>query len=208
MNKSLLRKFCESPRRKLIVVIATVVIGLVVLVPMVDEYFDIRENYMTLADELDFSRETVASLPSLESQVLKVSGELKSLEDRTVTGQNVSQYRSRLVGLIRDADCKVRRLEVSQPTRRPWLENDNPRLQKIPPGTTVTKTPFSLEKRSVTLLVDGTMENIQELMKQLNEDHSFAYPNRLKLHTNNRRRGVVTLEMEMWLFALGRQAAI
>ncbi|NOY43197.1 MAG: hypothetical protein GXP26_15360 [Planctomycetes bacterium] len=207
MNESLIRKFCESSHRKLIVVIATIAIGLVVLIPLVDEYFDIKESCRALADKLDCAHQTAKTLPDIEGQVLRLTGELRELEKRAVSEKGVSQYRRKLVELIRSADCRVRRLEVSQPTLRPWLENDDPLQQIVPKGMAVKKTPFTLERRSVLLLVDGTMGNVRSLLEQLHKDKALAYPSRLDLRTNAGRGGSVTLEMEMWLFALGRQTA-
>ncbi len=202
-----IRKFCESSHRKLIVVIATTVIGLLVLVPLVDDYFDIKENCKALVDELDCAQQTVKTLPGIEEQVVRLTGELRELEKRAVSEREVSQYRRKLVELIRSADCRVRRLEVSQPALRPWVENDDPLHQTLPKGMAVKKTPFTLERRSVLMLVDGTMDNVQNLLERLDKDKAFAYPSRLDLRTNARREGAVTLEMELLLFALGRQTA-
>ncbi len=205
MNKSLIRKFCESPQRKLIVVIATTTIGLFVWVPLVDEYFDVKASYATLTDELGLARQTAKTLPSLEEQLVQLAEQLEELEKRAVTEGTLSRYRSQLVEHIRGADCRVRKLDVSPPTRRPWVKDDDPLQQTLAKGPTVQKTPFILEKRTVSFLVDGTMENIQNLLEQLHKDKTFAHLNRMSLHTKGRDGGVVTLEIDMWLFALERQ---
>jgi len=208
MIESPIRKFCESSRRKLIVVIVTAATGLLVLIPLVDEYFDARDKYTALADELDNARHTARALPELEEHVVQITGKLTEMEGRTVTARTVSRYRSQLVELIRDADCRVRRFDVSLPALRPWHQNDDPRRQAVPQtGAIAEKTPFALERRSVTLLVDGTIDNVQNLLEQLHKDKTFAYPSRVDLHTNGQRGSSVTLEMEMWLFALERQTA-
>ena len=204
MNESPIRRFCESSHRKLIVVIVTTLVGLVVLIPLVDDYFDKKESRRTLADELDRARQTAKTLPTYEKRVVKVTGELNEFEARSVSAQTVSRYRSKLVDLIRGADCQVRRLDVGTPTLRPWLEQDHPLTKPVAVGTAAKKTPFTLERRSATLLVDGTMDQINGLLEQIHEDETFSYPRRLDLHSSGRRGESVTLELELWLFALGR----
>jgi hypothetical protein len=69
------------------------------------------------------------------------------------------------------------------------------------------KTPFTLERRNVVLLVDGSMEGLQKLLGQLHEDDSMAYLHRLELQPTSRESGKVTLHIELWLFALSRLKA-
>ncbi|MCG8450747.1 MAG: hypothetical protein MI725_14350 [Pirellulales bacterium] len=207
MNESPLRKFCESQHRWLIVAIVTTLFGLLVTIPLVDDYFDKKESRSALTEELDNARRTAKTLPEFEKRVAELTQELELVESREVSEKSVSRYRSTLVGMVRSAGCQVRRIDVSQPTVRPWNKNDDP-LKKTPVATDPkNKTPFSLERRRVLLLVDGPMESIHGLLKGLNEDKTFAYPRRLELQSATGTEGKVTLELEMWLFALGRQKA-
>src|SRR5262245_51404082 len=103
MNESLLRKFCESPRRKLIVATVTILLGLAVVTPLVDDYFDKRESRRALAEELDRAHQTARQLPALEKQVAAVVEKLDAMEARSVSEETVSGYRTRLVEMIRDS---------------------------------------------------------------------------------------------------------
>jgi len=207
MNESPIRKFCESTHRKLIVAIVSTLVGLVVLIPLVDDYFDKEESRKTLAEELDQARQTAKMLPAYEERAAAIAQEIGEFEARSVSQKSISQYRSKLVKLIRASDCKVRRLEVSAPTSRPWLENDNPLKNPVTKGSAAKKTPFTLVRRSVALTVDGTMGNISSLLEKLYKEKTFAYPRRLDLHGVGRHGGAVAVELELWLFALERQGA-
>ncbi len=204
MNESPIRRFCESTHRKLIVVIVTTVVGLVVLIPLADDYFDKKESRRALAEELDRARQTAKMLPEYEERVTALVEEMDTYEVRLVSQKSLSQYRSKLVDLIRDSDCKVRRFDVGVPIARPWIENDNPLKSTKSKGSADKKTPFTLERRSVALTVDGPMDNIIGFLEKLQEDKSFAYPRRLKLHSIGRQGGSVAVELELWLFALNR----
>jgi hypothetical protein len=203
MNESLLRAFCESNHRQLIVAIVTTLAGLVVLVPLVDDYFDKRESRRTLREDLDRARETELTLPAFEKRVAELEATAQQLEDRTVSDALVSQYRTNLMEMVRQAGCQVRRLEVGGSAHRPWLEEDNP-LQATAPTPTANKTPFQLERRSLNLSVDGEMATIHNLLEQLEQDKTIAYPRRVQLHSAGGRGASATLELELWLFALIR----
>jgi hypothetical protein len=205
MNESLIRKFCESRHRKLIVIIATSLFGLLVLIPLVDDYFTKKESHSALTDELDRARQTAEGLPLIEQQVAEIASKLAAMESRAISKASISRYRNKVVELVRDTGCQVRRFDVSTPTLRAWMQNDNPLETTKSTDAKIKKTPFSLEKRSVVLLVDGSMENLRKFLGQLNEEDSLAYLNRLQLQSNARGNEQVTLEIEMWLFALGRQ---
>ena len=207
MNESPLRRFCESEHRWLIVAIVTTIFGLLVLFPLVDDYFDKKVGHATLVEELKTAQQTVETLPKIEEQVNQLNEELALIESREISAEDVSRYRSEIVELVRQKDCQVRRIDVSKPAVRPWYKQDDPLLNTVSGGAAKNKTPFSLERRSVVLLVDGTMESVQDLLKGLHEGKTFAYPRRLQLQSTNANDDKVTLELEMWIFALTRLKA-
>jgi len=201
MNDSLLRRFCESPHRKLIVVIATTVLGVVVLIPLADEYFDKKESYASSAVELDRAFQTAETLPMFEQRVADLESQLHLLEERSVSEASISRYRSRLVDLVRKTGCQMRRLDVSTPTTRAWYREDDPLRPRVPTETKET-TPFLLERRSVHLAVDGPIVSLYEFLDELLTDKTFAYPNRIQMHNGGRAGDQVSLELELWVFAL------
>lgn len=207
MNESPLQKLADSQHRWLIVAIVTIIFGLLVMIPLVDVYFDKKESRSTLTEELDVARLTAEKLPEFEKRVARITSELEQIESREVTEETVSRYRSSLVEMVREAGCQVRRIDVSLPATRAWIKDDDPLEGKVVSGAPNTKTPFHLETRSVALQVGGTMENVQGLLKQLYKDNKFAYPRRVELQSTNSQDGDVTLELEMWLFALERHRA-
>jgi len=195
MNESPIRRFCESTHRKLIVVIVTALVGLVVLIPLADDYFDKKESRRTLTEELDRAHQTAKMLPDYEERLTALTQEMGEYETRSVSQKSISQYRSRLVELIRDSDCKVRRLEVSAPTARPWLENDDPLKKTVAKRPAAKKTPFTLLRSRVALTVDGPMENINGFLEKLHQEKTFAYPHRLELHRVGHQGGSVAVEL-------------
>jgi hypothetical protein len=204
MNDSLIRKFCESRHRWLIVATLTGLVALAVLLPMVDDFFDKRSSRSELTDQLEAARQTAESLPQLEKQSAAVKKDLEALETRTVDEAALARYRSRLVDLVRESGCQIRRIEVGAPHKRPWKNNDKA-LNEMPPAG--ADTPFSLERRPVTLSVDGAMSAVQDLLAKLEKERTLSHPHRVQLQSVSGTGETVTLELELWLFALSRTAA-
>jgi hypothetical protein len=206
MNDSLARKFCESRHRWLIVASATGLVALVALLPMVDEFFDKRSSRNELSEELAVARRTAELLPVYERQAAEIGKDLAALETRAIDESGLTRFRSRLVDVVRESGCQIRRIEVGAPSRRPWKENDEPLTE---PGESAGEgaTPFALERRSVVLAVDGSMSAIHDLIAQLEKEKAIAHPHRLQLHPAGGQGESVTLELELWLFSLSRTAA-
>ena len=205
MNDSLIRTFCESRHRWPIVATATVLVALATLVPSVDDYFDKQSSRSGLSDKLAAARKTAEGLPKFETRVAAVSEEMKALDGRAIDDANLASYRSRLVDMVRESGCQIRRIEVSAPTTRDWKDRDRPLDEQ--PNQEAAKTPFALERRSVALAVDGTMPAINALLDRLEQERTISHPHRVQLQAVSGDGETVTLELELWLFALSRTAA-
>jgi hypothetical protein len=207
MKTSLTRKFCESRYRWPIVATATGLLALGTVAQLVDEYFDNRTSRSELSEELARARDTARALPQYEKRALAVGGKLAELERRTVTSVGLADFRSRLVDIVRDSGCQIRQIEVGEPTRRAWLRGDNP-LKELDQATPAGGgTPFSLERRSVVLAVDGSMPAVHELLARLEEERTLSHPHRLQMQAGSAGGDTVMVEMELWLFALSRTAS-
>lgn len=205
MNDSLIRRFCESRHRWPIVATATLLVALATVVPTVDDCFNKRSSRSDLADKLVLARRTAEELPKYEAQAAAVAAELDALEARAVDEADLAQFRSRLVDLVRESGCQIRRLDVAAPAVRAWKQGDKA-LEEQPIGDGAV-TPFSLERRSVILAVDGGMAAVQDLMLRLEQEQTLSHPRRVHLQAAANEGETVTLELELWLFALKRTPA-
>ncbi len=207
MNSSLTRKFCESRYRWLIVATATTLLGLAAVLPQADDYFDKRNSRNELAENLVRARQTAETLPQCEARVAEVGGQLQALQVRTVDEERLTQFRNRIVEIVRDSGCQIRQLEVSTPTIRAWQKEDNPLQEVVEAKGKDKATPFVLERRSMTLAVDGGMTAIHELLGRLEKEQTLSHPHRVHLQGSSPEGDTVTLELELWLFALSRAPA-
>jgi hypothetical protein len=171
---------------------------------MADEYFDNRTNRNELTEELVRARETAQALPAYERRSAAVQGALEALERRTVDDGSLGAFRSRLVDVVRESGCQIRQIEVGAPTRRPWNEGDDPLADGQEAPGKQGGTGFSLERRSVTLAVDGAMPAIHDLLSRLEEERTLSHPHRVHMQPASTGGEAVMLELELWLFALVR----
>jgi hypothetical protein len=110
------------------------------------------------------------------------------------------------VELVRDSGCQIRQLDVVAPTKRPWKQGDDP-LKESADAAKAGETPFVLERRAMTLTVDGPMAAIHDLLGRLESERSLCHPHRVNLQSASAGGETVTLELELWLFALSRGKA-
>lgn len=204
MNDNLIRTFCESRYRWPIVATVTIALTLATAYPLADEYFDEKSRHAELSAQLVEAEATAARLPEAENTVAALNAKLAELEKRTVDEASVAAFRSRLVNLVRESGCQVRRLEVGTPAVRPWLQGDRV-LGERAPGDPLQPTPFMLERRAVSLAVDGPMNSINGLLDRIAKEQQLAHAHRLHLNSASRGGQTVTLELELWFFALARQ---
>lgn len=203
MNDSPLRAFCESRHRKLIVAIVTTLVGLAVFTQLSDDYCDNRENRRILSDDLDRARQMERQLPKFTKAVALQEAKARELEELTVSDASMTAYRDRILEIVRQSGCQMRTLQAGQPTTRPWLKKDDPLVKQVK-ANKKNKTPFQLQRRNLSLLVDGEMANIHKLLALLEEQQSTAFPHRVTLSAASSRSGNATMEMNLWLFALTR----
>lgn len=205
MNDSLTRRFCESRHRWLIVAIATVLAALATVVPSVDDCFNKRSSRSDLAENLVRARNTARELPKLEATAAAVGEQLAALEARAVGDDGVAAYRSRLVDMVRESGCQIRRIEFAAPIARVWKQGDTALVEQ--PVGAGANTAFSLERRSVSLAIDGSMAAVNDLMARLEREQTISHPHRVHLQAVSTGGETVTLELELWLFSLRRKAA-
>lgn len=143
MNDSLIRRFCETRHRWPIVATATALLALATVWPSVDDYFDKQSSRSELSEDLVHARLTAATLPAFEKRVAAVRVELEALEVRSVEDGSLARFRSRLVDLVRESGCQIRRIEVGAPTLRAWKQGDNPLDETASPKPPTRRSSWS-----------------------------------------------------------------
>lgn len=198
MNE-LLDRFCESPRRWLIVTGVTIVLALLIVLPQVDVYTAMRDEGERLRGELVESQRVAAELPAFEQRVQDGRKALDALEARTVNEETLAAFRNELVERVRQSGCQVRRINVGTTQGRPWVKQDNPLNESAPAGE---PTPFVLEARPVSLTVAGNLSQVRALLGSMASDGKMAVLRSLDLRPAGANRKGVQVDLEVVYFAL------
>lgn len=195
-------RFCDSPRRWLIVTAVTLVVALATVLPQVDQYQALiaeEEEQRTQLAEVERSADY---LPKLRQRVNQTDEQLAALEAKTLTQEGVAEFRNELVNLVRESGCQVRRIGVGAVRTRKWHEKDYPLAE--PRGNVGAETPFSLETRPVNLSVTGSMNEVRDLVGRVEKSGMMLHTRAIDLRPTGRDNHIVQVELELWCFALVR----
>jgi len=203
-----IREILESPRRIWIVIIATFVLGLATILPLADMYADVEEQKSALAEQLQESRMTVEHLAVLRERVQRRRADLETAQARGISGEAIPDFRERVMMLVRDAGCEIRRLEVGSPRLRDWHRQDDPLLQSPRIKNKKTETGLQLHSQSLLLTVSGSLQQVQEFLDGLHQTGKFYHTQHFSLRPTGAQRNEVTLEMELRIFDLRRAAPV
>jgi hypothetical protein len=210
MIEEALRRFCESPKRWLIVTAVTFVVGLALVLPLVDVYCAERDEKEAVLAELELARQAASDLERFEQRVDGRLTELRVLESRTVDEEEVPEFRGRLVDMVREAGCSLRRLNVGTASTRPWHEGDDP----VFPRTDTKRsdddksgdgdTDLNLQWRPVTISLSGSITALQGFLQRLDAARMLMHTKTFEMYPSSPSRQTLTLDMELWYFTLTR----
>ena len=201
MAESLVQQFLAHPRRNLIVGIATVMFVIVFGLPAYDSIKSSQKEYVELSHQLSEIRNSVADLDPLREKFAEATREEGSAV-HTVDQEVAHELRERVVRMIRDHECRIRRVTLSDPQSRPWTGNDDPFAATS--TNNGTKTEFQLTTRQLSVSATGTLPRLSQILKDVTQMHQYAVPTRMTLRNNGDDK-TISLEIEFSLFHLGRE---
>lgn len=203
----LIDRFCESRHRWLIVTGVTVVLALLTVLPLADQYSALHAENDELVAQLDEAARLTAALPQFEQRVQEKVSELQKIERQTVSEEKVGEYRNKLIGYARDSGCQVRRINIGQARTRKWTVGDNPREATPEARPDAEATPFILETRQVSLSITGSLTSIEKLLTRMEADDTMSHFKFLELRPTGKSRRAVQADLELLCFALNRNKA-
>jgi hypothetical protein len=205
MIEQALRRFCESKHRKLIVIAGTIIVGLLLVMPLVDVIRAGRDEKEALLTELESAQSVASELQSFETRVNEKLAQLKSLEGRTVDDSSLPLLRTKLVDFAKETTCSIRRLNVGGVGSKPWHPGQNPLATTAEKKPADANSNFILEWRPVNLSLSGNSTSLRSMVERLASSGMFMHIKSLEMYPSSPKRDSLTLEMEVWYFALARK---
>ncbi|QDT68583.1 hypothetical protein MalM25_15060 [Planctomycetes bacterium MalM25] len=207
MIENLAEKLSQNPRRWLIVTGVTFVLALAIVLPQVDHLIAERSERAELLEQLAQANETAKRLPLYEQRIAEKASELAGLRDREIDDDEVAELRTWLVDAARQAGCRVRRIELSNPNERSWTDDDHP-LSTPTPAKSNAKTPFRLRTRPVAFSVTGSSDEVMALLRTIDEDTRLKHTRTLDLKPVGRKTNELQLDLTLWFFALSSSQGV
>jgi len=204
MIEEALRRFCESPKRWLIVTAVTFVVGLLLVLPLVDVYCAERDEKEAVLADLGLAKQVTSELGRFEDRVDARLAELRVLEARTIDEEEVPEFRGRLVDMVREAGCSLRRLNVGTALSRPWHAGDDPVSPRADAKRGEEDAELNLQWRPVTISLSGSISSLQSFLQRLEAAGMMMHTRTFEMYPSSPSRRTLTLDMELWYYTLTR----
>ncbi|MBI1314718.1 hypothetical protein GC176_25780 [bacterium] len=206
MEHSTIDRLITHPRRRWIVTTGTLLSGLLFLLPAVDSFSQERSRYAELSEQLDASRTLIAEKGQWEQRLQEQRQRLEHLEACSVTEDELNDYRTWVTECVRHNGCRMRRIQVAEPVYRPWLnENDDPTTDR-PPVNAEGETPWLLEKRQLTISVEGELADVNRLLDELHTTDVLAHSSGVSVRRVDGTPSGVSLDLNLVLMNLVRKS--
>jgi len=194
-----LQRHLDGKRRRITVIIGTLVVGLAVGLPAADEYFALRDRCDRLSRNLQTNREAVAQLAKVEQTANKKQAALAEFEAKLADDKGLNDFRSWVIDQVREAGCQMRKVRAGTAASRRWREDANP----LEVGTNEgSETPFALKTVGFSISASGQLANVKDLLLRLNKANKLIHAKRFVLRPEATGGRELVLELDWLLFDL------
>lgn len=188
---------------RVIVAAGSFLVLIVIGKPLVDEYSELRAGHRELSkleEEFDMLRSRDVRLQRIETTL---KDERKQLLERSTTPDKIQQVRDTVIGIVRQSSATLRSLEIEDGQRRRWaFQNDDPHSRRLPEMD--EESDFELHSHSLTLVADGTLDAIMEVMKKIKNQQWLMTVETLGLEPAGSSEKWIGLELRITLYGLQR----
>jgi Tfp pilus assembly protein PilO len=206
MVENIVRTIVEHPRRKVLVIILTLVTGVMFGLFAVEEYSAAHARMSGARQKLDEASGTAANLPQMRTALDRTQREVQELERKAITQKDLEHLRDgELQKLIRETGCEMRQMSIDEvPMKRDWRSNDSP-LRGTPIGDAGQPTPFVLMQWNARLQIEGRSHSIYKFLERISQMDRFIQARSVQMQRSETNENMTQLRMEITLFDLARK---
>ena len=197
----LLYQLINHHARWWIVITGTGMIGLVLLWPAVDDYLAVKSVQDELNESLAKMKQGVDRLDHFANLVSQKKSALELLEAKAQSDKTVGQFRNRVVQLVRQSGCKMRRVRLGPPSWRRWRETDDPFTWKSV-ADAGAETQFDLRTQLLSISLTGSVKQISNFLTKIHQLDSFIHTMNLSLQRSHEGGKSAVLELDLLLLNL------
>ena len=178
MVNECLNRYSQNANRHYTSFAVAFVVGLFVILPEWDGYSAARQHSLELKTELLEKSRTLANKDLMRSRLNRIQAhEIASQE--MIDQEAAQRIREDVMHLVRKTNCQMKRLTVSDPHVREWMDNDDPfTTHHAEHGK---PTGFVLESRVLDVAASGDLQQLSGLIVALNRLDTFSVPTEMTL---------------------------
>jgi hypothetical protein len=170
--------------------------------PATEKYYELNSRETELQKKIAAGANEQKSLARSKQILSNKQTEVAALRAKTMSQENIQEFRDQIVGIARDSGCTMRRIKIADtPNKRDWYENDAPLDNRVH-GEKEKKTPFKLQSQQLTVQVTGPMENVLQLLEKLATFDKLSETTTLNLKRSVEDQSLIEMDLEMLLFDL------
>lgn len=202
MDLQLLRLFLQHRNRKWIVRGVSLALLLAIGLPLVEQWRGTHRSVLELNESIRTVSLRLESLPQLREQAkARVAG---AQQFQGIDEKKLPEYRDRILALVRSCHCRLLSSAEGKSSRQAWTKDLNPYDEaSLLVSAKDKKSTHELTANSLTLLVEGELSQIIDLIAKLKSLDEYAVPAKLSVQTTGNGKQL-KMEMEMRFFKLSK----
>ncbi|MGB7345752.1 MAG: hypothetical protein WBD20_16165 [Pirellulaceae bacterium] len=197
MVNQIIQQYVKHPKRAWISSGFSLAIGLLFVLPAWDDLSAARAESAALQSELENTTQEVSNHELMQVKLRELA--VDPATHQMIDTEKADEIREEVTRMVHELDCQMRRLTLSDPIRRDWLDGDDPFASSTPEGA--APTDFNLETRTLNVSVDGSLAQISRFTIALNRLSRFAVPIEMTLQ-RERENGELRLDVDISLLNL------
>lgn len=204
MDLQLLRLFLQHRNRNWIVRGVSLALLLAIGLPLLDQWRSTHQASLELNESIRSVSLRLESLPDLREQAKARSEGAQLFQG--IDEKKLPEYRDRILALVRSCHCRLLSSAEGKSSRQPWTNDVNPYDEgSLLASAKDKKSTHELIANSLTLLVEGELSQIIDLIAKLKSLDEYAVPAKLSVQTTGNGKQL-KLEVEMRFFKLSKMA--
>lgn len=182
-------------------------VGLILVVglPLADEYRALRTRGTTLSTELTEVYEQLDGLDALKKKKDSLQRELTTLQSGNVTEIELARLRGEIIQLAREAECRIRKVQVGEIEARPWSSGDD--LRAAANQGDAKNQQFELASQKLTISAVGSVSGLRKMLNSIQRQPLLLQVKQVNLNPEPENPLSSVLDLEISTYQLRKRVA-
>ncbi|MEM9587599.1 MAG: hypothetical protein AAGA03_09985 [Planctomycetota bacterium] len=173
-------------------------------IPWTDEYFSLQKESKEFTELNLQHQDAMARSQKLNAIGSQLVSRLTEIKSGAVIDDNVEELEEQLIELVRISRARLRHIETSLGTQRPWAtQGDSPLASTMPEYA--YESEYDLQKHTVELRADGTLNAIHAVVQGIVSHGWLMTTESMAITPTGSAASPVALEVRFTVYGLSRR---